>query len=677
MFRGGVRGVHEGLARETVKTVLRKARGDLGDAAERAFVLRRDRLLRADVDSSQLNDWFLETLVREFPRARFLLTIRGRWAWCDSFINHSLSRPAPADWVALRRLRFGADRLRRPPEEGPLRRRGLYTLDGYFSHWAEQNRRVIDVVPADRLLIVPTHRLTSRAAEIVSLIGLPSSAVSPERSHSFQAPRRFGVLAEIDRDYLEAVGRRHGEALMRRYFPEEEHGLTATLGRSGAAGADNAGTLIAAPRPDGRGPRAGAGRFYVTPPPRPYAFMTTIHHRSDDAAAAGPPRVLIDNGSYHLRNVGDLAMLRATVDQLRRRRPGCRIDVLTSAPDRCRRALGDVEPVSVKERDDAERYAGRVRRADLVLAAGGGYFTDAFLGPANRVLDTLALARRLGRPTALLGQGLGPLTDRRMRGRLAGAVRGSVLTTLREEVAGRPLLRELGADGPQVLVTGDEAIGPAAALGPADAAAAGGDLLGLNVRASGYAGVGPEVEAALKRAIDAAVAAARARVQLVPISFYGRENDLRRTAPLVPAGRLAAGGADVAETPGAVAAAAGRCRALVTGSYHAGVFALSRGVPVVGIVASSYYDLKFRGLAAQFGPGSCVPLPVEGPDLPGRLTAAVLAAWETPRAGRAALFAAARRQAAACEAAYIRLLDGAGVSADLMQTGIDGAPEPC
>ena len=46
-----------------------------------------------------------------------------------------------------------------------------------------------------------------------------------------------------------------------------------------------------------------------------------------------------------------------------------------------------------------------------------------------------------------------------------------------------------------------------------------------------------------------------------------------------------------------------RCRVVITGSYHAGVFALSQGIPVVAIVNSDYYSSKFIGLADQFGGG--------------------------------------------------------------------------
>ena len=45
-----------------------------------------------------------------------------------------------------------------------------------------------------------------------------------------------------------------------------------------------------------------------------------------------------------------------------------------------------------------------------------------------------------------------------------------------------------------------------------------------------------------------------------------------------------------------------RCRLVVTGSYHAALFALSMGVPAIGIATSRYYEDKFLGLADQFGP---------------------------------------------------------------------------
>ena len=47
----------------------------------------------------------------------------------------------------------------------------------------------------------------------------------------------------------------------------------------------------------------------------------------------------------------------------------------------------------------------------------------------------------------------------------------------------------------------------------------------------------------------------------------------------------------------------GFCRVLITGSYHAGVFALAQGVPSICVAQSQYYVDKFVGLADQFGEG--------------------------------------------------------------------------
>ncbi|MFI6772593.1 polysaccharide pyruvyl transferase family protein [Nocardia sp. NPDC050412] len=43
-------------------------------------------------------------------------------------------------------------------------------------------------------------------------------------------------------------------------------------------------------------------------------------------------------------------------------------------------------------------------------------------------------------------------------------------------------------------------------------------------------------------------------------------------------------------TPVDVFRQVGRCRVLVTNAYHLAVFALSQGIPAVGITASEYYD---------------------------------------------------------------------------------------
>jgi colanic acid/amylovoran biosynthesis protein len=97
-----------------------------------------------------------------------------------------------------------------------------------------------------------------------------------------------------------------------------------------------------------------------------------------------------------------------------------------------------------------------------------------------------------------------------------------------------------------------------------------------------------------------------------------------------------------------------RCRVVVTGSYHPAVFALSQGIPVVGLARSEYYLQKFLGLADQFGAGiEIVSSDVE--QLPGKLTTAIGSAWRSAETVFPALLDAAWRQIQSGQRYYQRL----------------------
>ena len=98
---------------------------------------------------------------------------------------------------------------------------------------------------------------------------------------------------------------------------------------------------------------------------------------------------------------------------------------------------------------------------------------------------------------------------------------------------------------------------------------------------------------------------------------------------------------------------AGRCRIVITGAYHAAVFALSQGIPVVGL-ASDDYSAKFLGLQDQFGLG-CETVSLGAQDASERLAAAAERAWQSAEKVRLPLQEAARRQVALSQGAYERI----------------------
>src|SRR6185369_1281526 len=54
------------------------------------------------------------------------------------------------------------------------------------------------------------------------------------------------------------------------------------------------------------------------------------------------------------------------------------------------------------------------------------------------------------------------------------------------------------------------------------------------------------------------------------------------------------------DTPTELIRKVGKCRVVVTGAFHPAVFALGQGIPVIGLVKSQEYKIKFRGLYNEF-----------------------------------------------------------------------------
>lgn len=398
-------------------------------------------------------------------------------------------------------------------------------------------------------------------------------------------------------------------------------------------------------------------------------------------------RILVDHSGYELLNVGDVAMLQACLTRLRRQWPDAEIAVITRSPGRLAEycpgaaAIGEsladrpvIRRAPRKPRLLTEQVwkitgpylSGRirpggtpgwppgtaiqaVRAADIVVASGGGYITDTWWWHGAGVLSLLAMGQRLGKPTAMFGQGLGPIGMSGLSAQARRVLPGLVALGLREAAMGLDLAMALGARPSAVTVTGDDALELAGGAGPAD-----GGALGVNMRVSGYAGVTPATAAAVGEIVLEAASDRKAPVAALPVSRYSGDADLGAIRELTGSGRFRT---DVTltdlRTPRSLVTAAASCRAVVTGSYHAAVFALAQGVPAVCLTASAYYDGKFAGLAGLF-PTACSVLSLDRADFAGRLRSAIDEAWRLPRAARMQAHGTSARLEEAGRQAYRR-----------------------
>jgi polysaccharide pyruvyl transferase WcaK-like protein len=405
-------------------------------------------------------------------------------------------------------------------------------------------------------------------------------------------------------------------------------------------------------------------------------------------------QILIDNGTYALENMGDVIMLQGCVARMRHMWPEARIGVYNRVPGRLARYCPQADPVSALSRDqfvtpgavlgkinrvlpglegamrtsapgvsakvvearvrrrklpaaDVPGWIARMESTDLHVTSGGGYITDEFAWLAERILRTLLLAQSMGKRTAMLGQGLGPLKDPKLRKLAARAFGGLDLLTLREGRSNLALLKSLGVPTRNVVVTGDDAIESARQQLPHSL----GNGIGVNLRKTRYSGATDDTLAKLKPILHAAAEKHGAPLVPVPISYNDSGEDVRALRTLLD--RDVPDDESVQLTELTVAAAAS-CRIMVTGAYHAAVFALSNGVPAIGLAGSPYYVNKFEGLREQFQ-GGCTVVRLDEPGWPDVLAAQMDRVWNTADALRPNLLAAGARQIKAGQEAYGRL----------------------
>ena len=403
-------------------------------------------------------------------------------------------------------------------------------------------------------------------------------------------------------------------------------------------------------------------------------------------------RILVENSGYDLDNLGDVCMLQVLFERLRAGFPDAEFGIITRDSRRLARYCEGSRPVPAEQnwawrqarnlytrlrrappspdsavrgrthglRDRLLRFRARhsvsesaVRRAGLMVVSGGGFITDVFRGQTWSVLERLHASMSGGATVALFGQGIGPLRDPALLEKARAVLPGAGLIALREKLTSLPVLERLGVPRERIMVTGDDAIEPAY-LARADDI---GEHLGVNLRVAGYTGIGRETVGAIREPLQHAARRLNSYMLALPISVSGVIESASdgAVAETLISGPWASGfGEEGPGEPRAIINRIGRCRVVLTGSYHVAVFALSQGIPAVCLANSEYYEVKFRGLADQFGAGVEVLSPSDG-RFRQELIEKILAAWARAEVWRPRLLRAAERQILEGRTAYERL----------------------
>ena len=168
-------------------------------------------------------------------------------------------------------------------------------------------------------------------------------------------------------------------------------------------------------------------------------------------------RILI-SGYYGYSNLGDEAILAATIAMFQAKAPNIELIALSADPV----ATANAHGIRALPRWGAGALWQGLREADLFLLGGGGLLQDvtSWRSPLFYAGQLLA-ARMAGTPAMLWAQGIGPLQGGLVRAAIGASLRGVRLATVRDSESVAELQR-LGMPANRVRLTAD----PVLALRP-------------------------------------------------------------------------------------------------------------------------------------------------------------------------------------------------------------------
>jgi hypothetical protein len=216
MFDKSFQADHEFLIDDEFAIVERRLAGAVSDQQLRAFVRARDAVRPLDVDASGIHFGLIDILVREFPEAKFILTLRSVYGWMNSCVG-KLYADFAAGWVG--RAGVFVNRLECLPDHTfRLTDRTGYRscLEQMMKAWTALHRHMLAAIPSDRLLILNTETLSQKLGEIASFCGIDERLLDSRHANPGPGANFLGCF---DPNRMEELIREHCSELMAERYP--------------------------------------------------------------------------------------------------------------------------------------------------------------------------------------------------------------------------------------------------------------------------------------------------------------------------------------------------------------------------------------------------------------------------------------------------------------------------
>ncbi len=161
------------------------------------------------------------------------------------------------------------------------------------------------------------------------------------------------------------------------------------------------------------------------------------------------------SGYYGHKNSGDDALLYAIIKEIREEKPNARFTVLSKNPAETKKIYG----VDAVNRFNVLKVRSALKNTSLFISGGGSLIQDATSTRSFMYYTKLLqMAKKLKLKTMVYANGIGPVNKAANKVKAKEALEGVDFITLRDEKS-LEVLKQLGVDNKNVLVTADPAVG--------------------------------------------------------------------------------------------------------------------------------------------------------------------------------------------------------------------------
>lgn len=205
------RSQHEPRSSELMKRIISDTCCDI------SFVRERENALNLEMNVSFLNGFILNEIVSIFPDAVFINTVRDCTKWLESYIlrrvyyyqTHRFNITTFSRWLkweSVARVRFTPEKFSYTKHDNHLKKYGLYPIKAYVEGFIAYNKKVIETVPANRLLIIKTHELGRSEGKLAEFLNIPVESIDISKSHlHVRKPIKTDAFSRIDTEYVQRL----------------------------------------------------------------------------------------------------------------------------------------------------------------------------------------------------------------------------------------------------------------------------------------------------------------------------------------------------------------------------------------------------------------------------------------------------------------------------------------